>query len=167
MNMQTRLRERTDSHLTAVEVISAYQKAAPVDVHAIARALGIDVVIDRALPDDISGKIEAIGSTGRYRVTVNGKHSPTRQRFTIAHEIAHYVLHRSLIGDGIVDDAMYRSKQGNEIERQANSYAATILMPAPLVREKYRAGVTSYAEMANIFDVSSEVARIRMRELFR
>lgn len=156
-----------DNHLTTVEVISTYQRSAPVDVHAIAHALGVDVVIDRALPDDISGKIEAVGSSERYRITVNGKHSLTRQRFTIAHEIAHYVLHRSLIGDGIVDDAMYRSKQGNEVERQANSYAATILMPAPLVREKYRSGVMSYSEMANVFDVSSEVARIRMRELFR
>jgi len=167
MNMRTQLAERTDSYLTPVEVISAHQKTAPVDVHAIAHALGIEVAVDRLLPDDISGKIEAIGSSGKYRATVNGKHSETRQRFTIAHEIAHYVLHRSLIGDGIVDDAMYRSKQGSEIERQANSYAATILMPAPLVREMYRAGVKSYPKMAALFDVSPEVARIRMKELFR
>ena len=79
--------------------------------------------------------------------------------------IAHFVLHRDLIGDGIVDDAMYRSKKGDEIERQANAYAATILMPAPLVIAKFRAGEKSFAGIAMAFEVSSEVAHIRMREL--
>jgi Zn-dependent peptidase ImmA (M78 family) len=60
---------------------------------------------------------------------------------------------------------MYRSSRGDVIERQANSYAATILMPAPLVREKFRAKVKSFAQMAQTFDVSPDVARIRMKEL--
>jgi Zn-dependent peptidase ImmA (M78 family) len=34
-------------------------------------------------------------------------HHPNRQRFTLAHEIAHYVLHRDLVENGIVDDTMY------------------------------------------------------------
>lgn len=167
MNMRARLSVTpTTTQPTAAEVISRFQKAPPVDVRAIADALGISVVVDHGLPDDISGKIERSGLlVERYEITVNGRHVPTRQRFTIAHELAHYVLHRSLIGDGIVDDAMYRSSQGNEIEWQANSYAATILMPSPLVHEKFRGGIKSYAQMANEFDVSPDVARIRMREL--
>lgn len=157
-----------DPNLTAVEVISRFQKTAPVNVHDIAAAFGIEVRSDLALPDDISGKIERVGLfRDRYRITTNGKHSSTRQRFTIAHELAHYVLHRSMIGDGIVDDAMYRSNRPgwDDIERQANSYAATILMPARLVREKYRAKVVATTDMAAVFDVSYDVARIRMKEL--
>ena len=38
------------------------------------------------------------------------------------------------------DDGLYRSAKGGAIERQANNYAASILMPAPLVGEKWRAG---------------------------
>lgn len=150
----------------AVEVIGAFHHSAPVDVDGIAAALGIDVVLDPSLPDNISGKIERAGIFNEgYRITVNGRHGRNRQRFTIAHELAHYALHRSLIGDGIVDDALYRSPKGNVIERQANSYAATILMPARLVRQHYQRGATEPEDMAKIFGVSSEMARIRMREL--
>lgn len=168
MNMHKALSPKTafDPLAPTVEVIGAFQKSAPVDVDGIAAALGIEVVVDDRLPDDISGKIERVGLFGeRYRITVNGRHARTRQRFTIAHELAHYALHRSLIGDGIVDDAMYRSPRGNDIERQANSYAATILMPAPLVRTYFRGGMRDYASMSRAFDVSTDMARIRMREL--
>ncbi|WP_438278791.1 ImmA/IrrE family metallo-endopeptidase [Nitrobacter sp.] len=167
MNMRTQLLEAgSTARPTAAEVISSYQRTAPIDVEAIAGALGISISFDDRLPDDISGKIERAGRfSDRFKITINGSHPRTRQRFTIAHELAHYVLHRSLIGDGIVDDAMYRSSRGDVIERQANSYAATILMPAPLVREKFRAKVKSFAQMAQTFDVSPDVARIRMREL--
>ena len=45
-----------------------------------------------------------------YAIFVNkGDRYKTRQRFTIAHKIAHFILHREAIGDGIVDDALYRS----------------------------------------------------------
>ncbi|WP_444976565.1 ImmA/IrrE family metallo-endopeptidase [Xanthobacter sp. TB0136] len=156
----------TDPLAPAVEVIGAFHHSAPVDVEGIAAALGIDVVFDPSLPDDISGKIERPGIfDDRYRITVNGRHGKNRQRFTIAHELAHYALHRSLIGDGIVDDGLYRSTKGSVIERQANSYAATILMPARLVRQHYQQGATEPEDMARIFGVSTEVARIRMREL--
>jgi hypothetical protein len=37
--------------------------------------------------------------------------------------------HRDLIGDGLIDDGMYRSKLGGDYERQANRFAAEILMP--------------------------------------
>jgi Zn-dependent peptidase ImmA (M78 family) len=92
-------------------------------------------------------------------------HTELADRYTAAHEIAHFVLHRDLIGDGIVDDAMYRSKKGDEIERQANAYATAILMPAPLVIAKFRSGEKSVAGIAMDFWVSSEVAQIRTREL--
>lgn len=151
---------------TAVEIIGRHLDSAPVDVHAIAEELGLGLVVDRSMSDDISGKIERHrASRAGYRITVNGRHSGTRQRFTVAHEIAHYVLHSDLIGDGIVDDAMYRSSRGDHIERQANLYAAAVLMPAPLVRQKFREGVRSYGEMAKTFEVSYQVAEIRMKDL--
>lgn len=152
--------------LTATDILSSRLKTAPVDVHEIARDLGLLVVVDRKMNNDISGKIERSEfAAGGFVITVNGTHSKTRQRFTIAHEIAHFILHRDLIGDGITDDALYRSTRGDDIERQANAYAAAILMPAPLVRKKYREGKLSYADMSSAFDVSYQVAEIRMKEL--
>jgi Zn-dependent peptidase ImmA (M78 family) len=148
---------------TETDIIADFTRAAPVDVYGLARALGLEIR-ETELDKDISGKIEK-NWLGSYTISVNARHPFTRRRFTVAHEIAHFILHRDMIGDGIVDDAMYRSKKGDEIERQANAYAATILMPAPLVISKFRATEKSFAGMAAAFEVSSEVAEIRMREL--
>jgi hypothetical protein len=148
---------------TNTETIGDFTRTAPVDVYGLACALGLEIK-DVELGDDISGKIEKSWRSG-YLISVNVRHPLTRRRFTAAHEIAHFVLHRDLIGDGIVDDAMYRSKKGDAIERQANAYAATILMPAPLVIGQFRAGNKSIADMAKGFEVSFEVAEIRMKEL--
>jgi len=100
-----------------------------------------------------------------FTIYVNAEDNPRRQRFTIAHEIAHYVLHRDLIGDGITDDALYRSPLGEWYERQANKMAADILMPPQLVRSLYAQGMTSVTKIAAEFDVSVEAMRIRLDEL--
>lgn len=147
----------------AIEVVNEFTQSAPVDVRHLARALHLNV-LDEDLGDNVSGKIER-DMFGDYKITVNLRHSETRRRFTIAHEIAHYVLHREKIGDGIVDDGLYRSAKGGAIERQANNYAASILMPAPLVREKWLSGLTTSSALAKAFGVSSAVAEIRIKEL--
>jgi predicted transcriptional regulator len=147
-----------------IEIVDPFLDRAPVDLDAMARALGMEVRRDRTLPDDVSGKIERSGSG--YRIALNGRHGVRRQRFTLAHEIAHYVLHRDLIGDGVTDSAMYRSAHlSDDVESQANRYAADLLMPAKLVRAAWREGVVSFADMAARFDVSMDAAAIRMRDL--
>jgi Zn-dependent peptidase ImmA (M78 family) len=150
-------------NLVPTEVIRQFTNDAPVDVRGLATALGLRVA-DADLGQNISGKIER-GWGNTFRITINSRHSETRRRFTIAHEIGHFVLHRDMIGDGIVDDGLYRSAQSNAIERQANNYAASILMPAPLVGEKWRAGYRTPDDLANAFCVSPAVAEIRIKEL--
>jgi Zn-dependent peptidase ImmA (M78 family) len=125
--------------LTATEVIADFTRDAPDDVYARARALGLEIK-DIKFDEDVSGKIEKNWFADTYTISINARHPVTRRRFTAAHEIAHFVLHRDIIGDGIVDDALYRSTKSDEIERQANAYAATILMPAPLVIATFRDG---------------------------
>jgi Zn-dependent peptidase ImmA (M78 family) len=152
--------------LLATELVKRYTHSRPVDVQALANALGLRVV-ETPLPDDISGKIERDWVDGDgFMITLNSNHAPVRRRFTLAHEIAHFVLHRDLIGDGIVDNGLYRDNRiGDERERQANTYAAQILMPRNLVRQAWNEGLTSAAELAAAFRVSAGVAEIRMREL--
>jgi Zn-dependent peptidase ImmA (M78 family) len=147
-----------------VDIIDRFQRSYPVDIFGMAKALDISVLA-RDLPDNVSGKIEADTPEG-YFITVNANHGPNRQRFTVAHEIAHYVLHRHLIGDGITDNALYRDDRiGEPRERQANRYAATLLMPRPLVEKAWRNGVNDYNALAAAFEVSPAVAEIRWREL--
>lgn len=149
---------------TPVEIVDAHLNTVPVDVHALARDLGLVVVQDSGLDDGISGKIEC-PLKGPCRITINANHHPVRQRFTLAHEIAHYVLHRGRIGDGVTDNALYRSSLSEPIERQANRYAAIVLMPRELVRERWKTGSRTAEALARDFGVSVPVAEIRMREL--
>lgn len=152
-----------------IEILNASRPAvAPVDVNELARKLGLRVHHTLSLPETVSGAIkreQARGEEPIFRIFVNANDHRRRQRFTLAHEIAHYVLHRDMIGDGITDDAMYRSSLGDDYERQANRMAASILMPAQLVRQYYRGGMISLAPLAEMFDVSSDAIRIRLKEL--
>jgi Zn-dependent peptidase ImmA (M78 family) len=126
--------------------------------------LGLGLVIG-ALPDGISGMLIRDGRfPAGFRIVANVADPVPRQRFTIAHEISHYVLHRDLIGEGVVDNAMYRSALSDEYERQADSFAAQILLPGDAVREAYRT-TRSYSGLAAIFGVSTAAARIRLKEL--
>jgi Zn-dependent peptidase ImmA (M78 family) len=83
----------------------------------------------------------------------------------LAHEIAHYLLHRNLIGDGIEDTALYRSRLSDTVEVEANRQAASMLMPAPLVRRVYNAGLRWLQGLSSAFQVSEEAMRIRLQQL--
>ena len=113
-------------------------KAVPVPVDEIANALGALV---RYCPfdEELSGMIYIKGS--RPIIGVNSLHHPNRQRFTIAHEVAHLVLHRHLIADRIHVDKRFpvlmrdtSSATGTRLmEMEANRYAAELLMPSFLL----------------------------------
>ena len=149
-----------------LEIAGRFLQEAPVDLLAMADALGLSVTMDAPLGPDISGRITRGGtSPSGYHIEINGAHSPNRRRFTLAHEIAHYLLHRDLIGDGIEDDALYRSRLSNETEAEANRLAARILMPPDLVMKLFRAGLKSLAGLSAAFHVSEEAMRIRLKQL--
>ena len=108
----------------------------------IAKELGITVKM-ATLPATISGEIKE--DDGKYIIRVNRHDVKERQRFTLAHEIAHFLLHKDRIGDGISDDVLYRSKLSDFMEIQANRLAADILMPWDLIQPK----LTEYSQMRN------------------
>ncbi len=144
--------------------IRRLQKHIPIDVVAIARVLGLVVYESHALPEGIAGKIfqdKKHGGEGGYSIVVRGGDPFVRKRFTVAHEIAHYLLHRHLFSSGgLVDDALYRSQLSGVLEAQANNLAADLLMPwhllAPLV------ATTRVFELADKFQVSEQAMKIRL-----
>lgn len=146
-------------------IVAKYQATLPVNVIKIAHELGIRVY-DVPLGKDVSGKLTRDaknGGTSGFAIYMNYDHSPNRKRFTLAHEIAHFILHRDLIVSGITDDSMYRSSLTNVYEVQANRMAADILMPAPLIRQ-HREG-KSVAAMAMLFEVSDTAMEIRLNSI--
>ncbi|MDE0307292.1 MAG: ImmA/IrrE family metallo-endopeptidase [Albidovulum sp.] len=148
-----------------LETIQSFQKSAPVQTVPIANCFGLEVYKSKPniWPDSLSGALRRNPEKPEsFDIYVNGDHHVNRRRFTIAHEIAHFVLHRDLIGDGISDDALYRSGLSNRVEAQANALAADILMPWHLIDPKIDNGITDIGELAKIFQVSKSAMSIRM-----
>jgi Zn-dependent peptidase ImmA (M78 family) len=146
-------------------IIANHIASVPVDLEALIRALGIKFERDYGLPSDIAGKLmrDPAASSG-FRIVINARDNPKRQRFTMAHEVAHFVLHRDLLENGLVDDALYRSSLSDEYERQANRFAAQILLPASAVRQAYQTN-KALGSLAQAFNVSDAALRIRLSEL--
>ena len=143
-----------------------FRSTIPVDVEGLALALGIKVR-KGFLGPKISGVIERIDDG--FEIEVNADHPQTRQRFTIAHEIGHFVLHRALMGDGNVDDCVYRSdgsvknnRIGPRQETQANKFAAWLLMPSEAIAELRKTGIDDARTMARRLDVSEGAMKIRL-----
>ena len=156
------------SHRIAVEDLRILQQFAtetPVRVGALAQALGLRVVL-ATLPMNISGLI-APDDNGTYAIKVNRFESKERQRFTIAHEIAHYLIHRDQINSGVVDSVLYRSKLSSRTEAEANRLAADIVMPiakvhAAIGSSKRIVDEGEIADLANQFGVSKQAMAIRV-----
>ena len=144
------------------KVIDGHQAKAPVPVIAIAEDLGLPVFFMKAMGDDISDMIKK-EDDGTYAIYANADHHLNRQRFTIAHEIGHFLLHKEHIGDGIVDDALYRSGLGSTLETEANTMAAEILMPSSLL-SKEPLLTASIKDLAKKFKVSAAAMAIRLGE---
>lgn len=159
------IRQQTDKP-TPGQVIARHQLQAPVDVVAIAQDLGISVWRMNSLPENVSGKIfrdPLNGGESGFSIGVNSRDPFVRQRFTVAHEIGHFVLHRDRLERGdLVDDAMYRSGLSSREETAANRLAADILMPFQLVRSLLSAGIRDPEALANKFQVSVAAIRIRL-----
>jgi len=146
---------------------------APVDVEMIATRLGIRVIRE-PLEAGMSGVLVVRDS--QAAIGVNRNHHPRRQRFTIAHEIAHYLLHIEE-SDLFVDDMLtfYRDDQlsAGEFrkEREANALAAALLMPQGLIEGQIRQRQidlyddSAIAQLARHFDVSEQALTIRLMHL--
>lgn len=147
--------------------IISHQETAPVRLSVIARALGLQLKAS-TLPVGISGEIRPDDfSRAGFTVRVNRHDAPRRQRFTIAHEISHFLLHRDHIGSGISDDVLYRSNVSDAREAQANRLAADLLMPDHLITEWLdRAKLLGVEDvptyLADRFDVSDAAMKIRL-----
>lgn len=124
-----RLRRRADELLAGLT-------CPPVDPAAIASNLGAEVRLFD-LEADVSGVLYR--EADRRVIVVNKQQSLVRQRFTIAHEIGHLILHS---GNAVHVDEGFRinlrdprAATAEEVEEiEANAFAANLLMPAAWVR---------------------------------
>jgi Zn-dependent peptidase ImmA (M78 family) len=109
----------------------------PIPVEHLAKTLGIEVRYSPGRPD-VSGALIRDGKSAV--IAVNSAQHENRQRFTIAHEIGHFLLHKGttlhLDEDFSVNfrDA-HSSEATDDLEISANQFAASLLMPSHLIRK--------------------------------
>jgi Zn-dependent peptidase ImmA (M78 family) len=146
----------------AEAVLAKYwpDRRVPIDAFAIAAAMGASVTDFYDRPE--SGYLQ-INPQGGVRIGVNRQDPPARQRFTAAHEIGHWMLGH---GNSFRDLASnYSSASDTIVERQANAFAACLLMPRGQVIGLARNSTKSVDEMARTFSVSRVAMEYRLRNL--
>lgn len=95
-----------------------------------------------------------------------------RLRFTLAHELAHYILHKRIFSGTGVAAALYNQDTDEDAtEWQANYLAKAILMPNGQIKRCFyalrpvcRSKSDFICKMAEIFEVSKQAMEIRLRE---
>lgn len=91
-----------------------------------------------------------------------------RLRFTCAHELAHWVIHKKLYTGTGEAAAFNPAEKHEDMEIQANILASALLMPLPQIKRGFyqlRAGRTKdrlVGDMAELFQVSRQAMRIRL-----
>lgn len=130
----------------------------PVPVEDLAEdLLGLRVRVEGGLP--VSGMLVP----AERLIVVSAAEPPERRRFTVAHEIGHWVVHcEGLPAGPIMCRPGDAAASGDPREREANVFAADLLMPEALVRDAHRAlppgaDASPTRALAAAFDVS-EVA---------
>jgi len=117
---------------------------------------------------DVSGMIEY--KDNKFIISVNKFDTEARKRFTIAHELAHRILHfEEIKKDAFVDYrrsiAWYDDEAKIKKEIQANMLAASILMPKNIFIKYCKELGADVENLANIFKVSRKAAVTRLESL--
>lgn len=163
----TRIEQLTDALLVAAGV-----SAPPVPVDKIVQAQGITIRTTHL--GDLSGLVVRKGK--ETVIGVNKEHALTRRRFTIAHELAHALLHH---GEEVRYDRDFRvnlrseaSGLGVDVEEiEANFFAARLLMPRRFLEADPAAAVVdmedaqAVAALAKRYGVSAHAMSIRLGNL--
>jgi Zn-dependent peptidase ImmA (M78 family) len=138
----------------------------PVPVFSVAEALGAEVYFFQ--DDDLAGKLEASVDDSSAKIEVSWDHPETRQRFTVAHEIGHLILHADRAEPaegGVYTRKDYDLDSKNPIEEQANGYAAKLLMPRPKVRGLVQEWGLDLKRLAKAFNVSPTAMRNQLNNM--
>jgi len=186
--MKDRYKDFENKKTSAYELLEYLEKSGfevklPIDVEGIVRYLNINYA---STPD--FRKFKTIGSItlidGKPKIWVNPMENSMveRKRFTIAHELGHLMFnHLSSIKQNIDDDVISLNRDDNwdELEMEANGFAAQLLMPASIVKEELEKYITDYQRkthqtpsnedkvvaLSTVFNVSRAAMEYRLSKL--
>ncbi len=148
----------------------------PVAVERIARAKGAKIKTE-SVEHRVSGFLYRRPSVGKSIIGVNRLQHRNRQRFTIAHELGHLLLHS---GDVVHVDTSFnvkhrdeRSSSGTDVsEMEANLFAAELLMPIHFLQHDLNTlgeldllYDEKVAKLARLYQVSNQAMAVRLGHL--
>jgi Zn-dependent peptidase ImmA (M78 family) len=164
-------RTASDEKIIALADFLSVEFESPlIPVKRIAEERGIDVVFkDFAKFSDVAGLCDFSASS----MYVNNAETFEEQMFTIAHELGHWELHRSLFDTASSSDSQgyeyevlmrdHTIKPGdNPLEDEANLFARHLLVPSRLLKSVSHATDETLARM---FVVSTKLIAQRRSEL--
>jgi hypothetical protein len=126
------------------------------DIEAVVTSLGGIITNDHWDSANDTGYIEVRGPRD-FTIGLSPLANGRRRRFTIAHELGHYILHSRL---GKVAPLKITRDGTGRVEWEANWFAAGFLMPETEFRARQAAGMND-AEIAHEFGVSKSAVEIR------
>jgi len=133
-----------------------------IDVEAIAFDRGIEVVYDTLKGCEAT----LVGYGQRAIATVNPSPSRGRQRFSVSHEIGHWLLHRGQSFRCRTDDIELNYTSNNNFEKEADEFASNLLMPRPIflpaIKSTKHLGLSDLQLVANDFQVSLQAIALRL-----
>lgn len=142
----------------------------PTDIEKIVSYLGGKIIPTGWSP--VEAKVFKKGNAFEIQLAAKGV-SPKRERFSIAHELGHIILHSGFLNPEEWEtvpegEGFYRLGTGR-MEYEANDFAAALLMPADIFTDDFfnctADGYVDIEKLASIFDVSIEAAKTRGRWL--
>ncbi|TGK87957.1 ImmA/IrrE family metallo-endopeptidase [Leptospira bourretii] len=150
------MRGRKNPELIAENLLNEFPslQKLPIAIEKIIGKKGIDLHVTE-LPSDISGILNV--ENKEYSIFVQESHHEHRQRFTMAHELGHFLIHhpetthidrKSYFRSPLSSTALDRE------EIEANRFAAAILMPKEMVMQEVKRFIETYGE--DIIDTEEE-----------
>ncbi|MDI1258264.1 ImmA/IrrE family metallo-endopeptidase [Aquabacterium sp.] len=140
----------------------------PVPIEEIARLSGINR-IEAFSSEGFEGALIANATKSAGAIFFSALSPRPRQRFTIGHELGHFLLpwHRQTSFSCTAEDIGGRANK--EWEIQANQFAAELLMPAQLVKNKLHSlkdpELAHIVQLRDQFGTSMEMTARRLVEL--
>ncbi|SFD88084.1 ImmA/IrrE family metallo-endopeptidase [Blastococcus tunisiensis] len=157
---------RQNANEMAREILDEFwpERFLPVDPVQIARDMGVEV-FSAELGNDVFGLI--YGTPGGAEIYIDRDQPPNRYRFSVAHELGHYVEHSERPGPAAEMDYVDRRSdedRGSPEEVYANQFAGALLMPEKELRAERARGLND-VQLARLFGVSLSALQYRLQLL--
>lgn len=164
---------KNKAQIAARKILNTVGYDIPVDIVGILQSYNI-AIKSQPLEDSMSSML--IIKNGRATIGINGTHHSNRQRFSLAHELGHYILHSKWTQVFLDASTIFfrdeLASEGSDIEEiEANTFAAELLMPENVLRQIIRQQPLdafddkAVQKLAQRFEVSVQALTIRLTRL--